>query len=61
MLLTEFRINPTSFALYPVSLFTFAGPMDWRQVQGVYREAYEQAQAIHRPAITERLAPVTWN
>ena len=58
MRVTECRFNPASFVLCPAALF--AG-IDWQQVQEVYRVAYEQAQAVHRPPVTERLAPVSWN
>jgi hypothetical protein len=61
MCLTECRLNPASFVLCPASLFTGVVAIDWPQVQEVYRVAYEQAQAVHRPPVTERLAPVSWN
>ena len=59
MLLTENRLNAASFQIFPNYLIV-AIACDWQQVQERYREAYERAQAVLRPAITDRLRPY-WN
>jgi hypothetical protein len=60
MRLATTTINPVSFFLCPAHLFAGLTP-DWEQVQEAYREAYEQARAVLRPAITDRLLAASWN
>jgi hypothetical protein len=57
---TEFRPKPSGFVLFPANVLAVVVRVDWDQTQRVYRDAYEQSQATHRPAITDRLQPV-WN
>ena len=39
---------------------TYVEQVDRHRVEEVYRDAYEQARAVLRPPVTERLAPI-WN
>jgi hypothetical protein len=51
---------PSSFEQLPAELFQNFFQIDWKQTEEMYREAFEQARAVLRPAVTDRLAPF-WN
>ena len=53
-------VSPAAFVLCPVDLLAAVMPVDRHRVEEVYRDAYEQARAVLRPPVTERLAPI-WN
>jgi hypothetical protein len=59
-LLTPPHQSTAGFVLFPVELFANAFYIDWERTEELYRDAYEQAQAVLRPSITNRLTPY-WN
>ena len=52
--------NPANFLILPVQLFVLP-TWDWKQVQDVYREAYEQAREAVRPRYLDRVLAVSLN
>jgi hypothetical protein len=50
----------TAFVPIPADVVTQAFSIDWERTEELYREAYEQALAVVRPPIADRLAPY-WN
>jgi hypothetical protein len=53
--------QPTAgFVLFPTDLFATPFQIDWERTEELYREAFEQARAVLRPPITNRLTPY-WN
>ena len=50
----------TGFAALPGEFFANPFAIDWQRTEELYREAYEQARAVLRPSIIDRLAPY-WN
>jgi hypothetical protein len=52
--------NPANFLLLPVQLLV-PPACDWKQVQDVYREAYEQAREAARPRFLDRVLSISLN
>jgi hypothetical protein len=52
--------SPAGFLLLPTDLFAMPFQIDWERTEELYREAFEQARAVLRPSITNRLTPY-WN
>jgi hypothetical protein len=52
--------NPANFLLFPIQLFV-TPTLNWKQVQDVYREAYEQAREAARPRFMDRVLAVSVN
>jgi hypothetical protein len=52
--------SPSGFVLVPPDLFAAPIRIDWERTEELYREAFEQAQAVQRPTIVNRLTPY-WN
>ena len=55
----RFQIPP-AFEDLPADLFQVMFQIDWKQTEELYRKAVEQARAVLRPAITDRLMQF-WN
>jgi hypothetical protein len=54
------RPSPSGFVWVPPELFATPIRIDWERTEELYREAFEQAKAVQRPSIVNRLAPY-WN
>jgi hypothetical protein len=52
--------SPSAFAWVSPELFATPIRIDWERTEELYREAFEQAQAVQRPSIINRLTPF-WN
>jgi hypothetical protein len=52
--------SPTAFVLINAEQLATPFRIDWERTEELYREAREQARAVVRPAIIDRLAPY-WN
>jgi hypothetical protein len=57
MFATKPRFNALTFVACPLDVLATAISVDREEILDLYREAYEQAKALHGPSITERLAP----
>ena len=62
MPVTSQPLNLTGFVLIPAEVVAIVATdsVDWRQMQDVYRKAFERAKAVLRPSVLDRLAP-SWN
>ena len=52
---------PAAFALCPTAALGQVDAVQWLMVQQLYRQAYEEAQAVARPSLPERDLLAVWN
>jgi hypothetical protein len=52
--------SPSGFVCVRPELFANPIRIDWERTEDLYREAFEQARAVQRPSIVNRLTPY-WN